>query len=86
MKIFNAENTKVVDRLTIAKQQITSIELMEKAALQAFLWLVNHFHDKKTIYHIFCGVGNNGGDGDGHCKLFVGGDKSRDDERLSSWL
>jgi hydroxyethylthiazole kinase-like uncharacterized protein yjeF len=63
MKIFNAENTKVVDRLTIAKQQITSIELMEKAALQAFLWLVNHFHDKKTIYHIFCGVGNNGGDG-----------------------
>lgn len=63
MKIFNAEKTKELDKLTIAKQQITSLELMERAALQAFLWLVNHFHDKKTVYHIFCGVGNNGGDG-----------------------
>lgn len=63
MKIFSAEKIKELDKLTIAKQQITSLELMERAALQAFLWLVNHFHDKKTIYHIFCGVGNNGGDG-----------------------
>lgn len=63
MKIINAEKIKELDKLTIAKQQITSLELMERAALQAFLWLVNHFHDKKTVYHIFCGVGNNGGDG-----------------------
>ena len=63
MKIFSAEKIKELDKLTIEKQQITSLELMEKAALQAFLWLVNHFHDKKTVYHIFCGVGNNGGDG-----------------------
>ncbi|WP_291116013.1 NAD(P)H-hydrate dehydratase [Flavobacterium sp. UBA6135] len=63
MKIFNAEKIKELDKLTIEKQQITSLELMERAALQAFLWLVNHFQDKKTVYHIFCGVGNNGGDG-----------------------
>jgi ADP-dependent NAD(P)H-hydrate dehydratase / NAD(P)H-hydrate epimerase len=63
MKIFSAEKIKELDKSTIAKQQITSLELMERAALQAFLWLVNHFQDKKTVYHIFCGVGNNGGDG-----------------------
>jgi hydroxyethylthiazole kinase-like uncharacterized protein yjeF len=63
MKIFNAEKIKELDKLTMEAQQITSLELMERAALQAFLWLVNHFHDKKTVYHIFCGVGNNGGDG-----------------------
>ncbi|WP_415060431.1 NAD(P)H-hydrate epimerase [Flavobacterium sp.] len=63
MKIFNAEKIKELDKLTIEKQQITSLDLMERAALQAFLWLVNHFQDKKTVYHIFCGDGNNGGDG-----------------------
>lgn len=63
MKIFTAEKTRELDKLTIESQRITSTELMERAALQAFLWLVNHFQDKKTIYHIFCGVGNNGGDG-----------------------
>lgn len=63
MKIFNAEKIKEVDKLTTERQHISSFELMEQAALQAFLWLVNHFHDKKTVYHIFCGVGNNGGDG-----------------------
>ncbi|RXR31229.1 NAD(P)H-hydrate dehydratase [Flavobacterium piscinae] len=63
MKIFTAEKIKELDKLTIERQQISSLELMERAALQAFLWLVNHFQDKKTVYHIFCGVGNNGGDG-----------------------
>lgn len=63
MKIFYTEKIKELDKLTIETQQITSLELMERAALQAFLWLVNHFQDKKTVYHFFCGVGNNGGDG-----------------------
>lgn len=63
MKIFNAEKIKEVDKLTTEGQHVTSFDLMEQAALQAFLWIVNHFHDKKTVYHIFCGVGNNGGDG-----------------------
>jgi hydroxyethylthiazole kinase-like uncharacterized protein yjeF len=63
MKIFTAEKIKEVDKLTTERQHITSFELMEQAALQAFLWLVHHFHDKKKVFHFFCGVGNNGGDG-----------------------
>ena len=63
MKIFTTEKIKEVDKLTTERQHITSFELMEQAALQAFLWLVHHFHDKKKVFHFFCGVGNNGGDG-----------------------
>lgn len=63
MKIFNAQKTREIDELTIEKQGITSTELMERAALKVFLWLVHQFHEKNTVYHIFCGVGNNGGDG-----------------------
>jgi ADP-dependent NAD(P)H-hydrate dehydratase / NAD(P)H-hydrate epimerase len=63
MKIFDSKNIHVLDKLTIERQEISSLELMERAALKVFLWLVGHFHDKKQVYHIFCGVGNNGGDG-----------------------
>ncbi|WP_396175731.1 NAD(P)H-hydrate epimerase, partial [Flavobacterium sp.] len=63
MKIFTTEKIKEVDKLTTERQHITAFELMEQAALQAFLWLVHHFHDKKKVFHFFCGVGNNGGDG-----------------------
>lgn len=63
MKIFDSQNIHLLDKLTIERQEITSLELMERAALKVFLWLVGHFHDKKKVYHIFCGVGNNGGDG-----------------------
>ena len=63
MKIFDSKNIHELDRLTMEQQQITSLELMERAALQVFLWIVNHFSDKKKVFHLFCGVGNNGGDG-----------------------
>jgi NAD(P)H-hydrate repair Nnr-like enzyme with NAD(P)H-hydrate epimerase domain len=71
MKIFDAKNIKLIDKLTINKQQINSLDLMERAALQAFLWIVNHFHEKKTVFHIFCGVGNNGGDGLVIARMFL---------------
>ena len=63
MKIFDSNSIHILDELTINHQHITSLELMERAALKAFLWLVDHFHDKKKVFHIFCGIGNNGGDG-----------------------
>ncbi|WP_297334448.1 NAD(P)H-hydrate dehydratase, partial [Flavobacterium sp.] len=63
MKIFNAEQAREADTITIKKQQISSLVLMERAATQAYLWLKNSFPDKETLFHIFCGQGNNGGDG-----------------------
>ncbi len=63
MKIFDTANIREADRLTITRQSITSYDLMERAANEAFLWLKNRFTDKETVFHVFCGKGNNGGDG-----------------------
>ncbi|MGQ2984639.1 NAD(P)H-hydrate dehydratase [Flavobacterium sp.] len=63
MKIFGAGKIKEADETTISRQGITSGELMERAGTEVFLWLKRKFPDKETVFHIFCGRGNNGGDG-----------------------
>lgn len=63
MKIFGAGKIKEADETTISRQGITSVELMERAGTEVFLWLKRKFPDKETVFHIFCGKGNNGGDG-----------------------
>ena len=63
MKIFNAAQIKLADETTITSQGITSCELMERAGTEVFLWLKRTFPDKETVFHVFCGRGNNGGDG-----------------------
>lgn len=62
MKIFSAEQIKQWDAATIAEQDISSHELMERAAHACLEWIVNHYSAKYPFY-IFCGNGNNGGDG-----------------------
>lgn len=63
MKIFETINIREADKITIENQQITSYSLMERAANEAFHWIKHHFADKETTFHVFCGRGNNGGDG-----------------------
>ncbi|MCW4468793.1 NAD(P)H-hydrate dehydratase [Flavobacterium sp. MFBS3-15] len=63
MKIFDAIKIREADETTISRQGITSGELMERAGSEVFLWLKRKFPDKETVFHIFCGKGNNGGDG-----------------------
>ena len=63
MKIFNAAQIKLADETTMASQGLTSLELMERAGTEVFLWLKRKFPDKETVFHVFCGRGNNGGDG-----------------------
>lgn len=48
---------------TIQNEGIASVDLMERAAHEAFLWIAQKFPDKATPFHIYCGQGNNGGDG-----------------------
>ncbi|MGE0561703.1 MAG: NAD(P)H-hydrate dehydratase [Flavobacteriales bacterium] len=62
MKILTSEQIKRVDEFTIQNEPIKSIDLMERAAKQCFEWIKNKYSTKKT-FAIFCGVGNNGGDG-----------------------
>lgn len=62
MKIFSAAQIRQWDAYTIANEPISSVDLMERAASACCRWITDHFSGK-NIYTIFCGTGNNGGDG-----------------------
>ncbi|HEV8284149.1 MAG TPA: NAD(P)H-hydrate dehydratase [Chitinophagaceae bacterium] len=62
MKILNAQQIREWDQYTIRHEPMSSIELMERAAAQCVGWLEeNDF--LKYPFTVFCGKGNNGGDG-----------------------
>ncbi|MBT8252617.1 MAG: bifunctional ADP-dependent NAD(P)H-hydrate dehydratase/NAD(P)H-hydrate epimerase, partial [Bacteroidia bacterium] len=63
MKIFAKEQIYEGDRLTAERQGITSTELMERAGSQIFKWLHTRMQGAQVPIHVFCGIGNNGGDG-----------------------
>ncbi|MBW2960711.1 NAD(P)H-hydrate dehydratase [Mesonia aestuariivivens] len=63
MKIFNKEKLKETDEFTIKEQNIKSDELMERAAIQLFGWLKTQLQENQPKINLFCGIGNNGGDG-----------------------
>lgn len=62
MKILSALEIREWDQYTIQHEPIASIDLMERAALACTNWLTSAFPDA-TSFIIFCGKGNNGGDG-----------------------
>src|SRR6056297_440797 len=63
MKIFSAQQIYQADKSTIQKEQITSDALMERAATQLFEWLHSRLRGTQVNIQLFCGIGNNGGDG-----------------------
>lgn len=62
MKILPVGKIREADAYTIANEPIASIDLMERAASACVHWLLKRVDGKQQIM-IFCGVGNNGGDG-----------------------
>ncbi len=62
MKILSAAEIREWDEYTIRHEPIPSIELMERAATACVNWITAHYPDT-TSFGIFCGKGNNGGDG-----------------------
>jgi len=63
MKIFTAQQIYDADKFTIEQQKIESNELMERSAVQIFNWLHMRMQGAQVKIHLFCGIGNNGGDG-----------------------
>lgn len=63
MNIFSAKQLKQADQETIKKQNISSVELMERAASRAYHKIKTDIADTKKNFAVFCGIGNNGGDG-----------------------
>jgi NAD(P)H-hydrate epimerase len=62
MKILTAKQIKEADKYTVENEPVSSVDLMERAANQCVKWIMVNFSTKYT-FAIFCGVGNNGGDG-----------------------
>lgn len=62
MKIFSAEQIRQWDQYTIDKEPISSLALMERASTVFVEWWIERYPSPLPVV-IFCGTGNNGGDG-----------------------
>ncbi|MBL7773018.1 MAG: NAD(P)H-hydrate epimerase [Chitinophagaceae bacterium] len=60
--VLSAEVVRAWDAYTIQHEPIASIDLMERAATRCFEWICSKWNYNHT-FNVFCGNGNNGGDG-----------------------
>lgn len=63
MKILPVEKIREADAFTIANEPVDSVDLMERAASKVYEWFMKRCKTKEVNVKIFCGTGNNGGDG-----------------------
>lgn len=71
MKILSSKQIREGDNFTIKQEPISSVDLMERAGDACFQWIYNrapelfppHLDEREYVFKVFCGVGNNGGDG-----------------------
>ena len=62
MKVLTAKQLRLADQYTIEHEPIFSIDLMERAA-KRFTYIFSNLYDQNRKVKVFCGTGNNGGDG-----------------------
>ncbi|MBI5574237.1 MAG: NAD(P)H-hydrate epimerase [Elusimicrobia bacterium] len=60
-KIISADEARILDKIAVEKFSIPSIVLMENAGKNTAEIILKKFHPRQVA--IFCGGGNNGGDG-----------------------
>jgi ADP-dependent NAD(P)H-hydrate dehydratase / NAD(P)H-hydrate epimerase len=70
MKIFSNSQIRAWDNFTIAQEPIASIDLMERASRAFVERFINYYSPNRSI-KVFCGLGNNGGDGLAVCRLLL---------------
>ncbi len=70
MKIFNSQTIREIDSATCEAQQISSIELMERAASAVTCEIVSRFLPGQRIV-VMAGPGNNGGDALGVARMLM---------------
>ncbi len=61
--IMTAQQMQAADRAAIENAKIPGIVLMENAAVACVCQIESKFDIKRTSFAVFCGKGNNGGDG-----------------------
>jgi len=69
-KIFSSDQVRKADAYTILNEPVSSIDLMERAASACVEWMNNSCDTSNKSILIFCGPGNNGGDGLAMARLF----------------
>ncbi|WP_192822914.1 NAD(P)H-hydrate dehydratase [Rufibacter sp. LB8] len=62
MKILTTQQTRSADAFTIAQEPVSSLDLMERASGAVKGWITARFSPAQPVV-VFCGPGNNGGDG-----------------------
>jgi hydroxyethylthiazole kinase-like uncharacterized protein yjeF len=62
MKIVTAAEMRVIDRVTTERFGVPSVTLMENAGAAVADYVLSHHASAQRIL-VFCGKGNNGGDG-----------------------
>ncbi|SHE94545.1 bifunctional ADP-dependent NAD(P)H-hydrate dehydratase/NAD(P)H-hydrate epimerase [Chryseobacterium takakiae] len=62
MKIFTAGQIRNCDQYTIKNEPVSSVQLMERAAESCVEWISENCNHHRN-FAVFCGSGNNGGDG-----------------------
>ena len=62
MNLYTSEETKKLDNLAIRKQKVPAFTLMKRASEFSFNVLLNNWPNTKKVF-VFCGKGNNAGDG-----------------------
>ncbi|MGY4535861.1 hydroxyethylthiazole kinase-like uncharacterized protein yjeF [Mucilaginibacter sp. UYNi724] len=63
LPLLVSKQIREADAYTITHEPISSVDLMERASKAFVGWFINHFQDKKQTIAVYCGTGNNGGDG-----------------------
>ena len=60
--LYRTAQVRELDRIAIQEQGIPGFELMSRAGYEVFQWFRNKWPDTKSVA-VFCGGGNNAGDG-----------------------
>jgi NAD(P)H-hydrate epimerase len=63
LPLLTSAQIRQADAYTIANEPVTSVDLMERASKAFVGWFIDQFPDKKQSISVYCGTGNNGGDG-----------------------
>jgi hydroxyethylthiazole kinase-like uncharacterized protein yjeF len=72
LPLLTAQQIREADTHTIANEPISSLNLMERASRAFVGWFINHFPDKSLTIAVYCGTGNNGGDGLAIARMLYG--------------